>query len=149
MLTFVEKHGFRVIRETPLYIQWIDETKKQAFYASVFSKEEQQLHQFLSRRCFSGNEDIYWDYVLYEENIALMYWKDQHDELVSLVEQLDPERFRSIRLPLVTGSYLAWDGLFTNYTHEIRHLLHDFLKQGQQLLRNKMEQAINRLFETN
>lgn len=126
-----------IVSEEPFKIKWKRKNDRITFYQSVFDENDWEIYELLEE--FGVETRNSTTCVL--EDTCLWIWHDKimHDYRMNVIEQRDPERYKTIRLSLITGAYLTPEN---DYDNSFKNTYKDFLIDEQVRLRKKVEKAI-------
>lgn len=135
-----EDMGIEVISEERFLMQWIDEKKKENFYAKHFSEEEQMRYRVINEWCVNcyGPEI---DFVL-EKEFDTTYEPEKHFRLFEFMEKENPSSFNKMRLPGVMETCFVVDQHGKRYEYEFNEEIGVFLEEQVEKLRPVIERMI-------
>jgi len=138
MDTLISGMGILVTSQDPFIIQWGSQEHRNAFYDRFFTERDWEVYDIVYTFCtgFSLSND----FSLVKGFLSIDYKKDIHDQIMNLIEESDPELYRQLRLPLVTGSFVISN---TKYEPAFKNLIRQFLEIEQEKLHEKVEKAID------
>ena len=126
-----------IVSEEPFKIEWKRQNDRLNFYQSVFDESDWEIYGLLEECGIETRNSK--DCVLEDNCLWMWYNKSTHDYRMNLMEQRDLERYKTIRLLLVTGAYLTPEN---DYEISFKNIYKEFLMNEQVRLRKKVEKAI-------
>ena len=127
-----------IVSEEPFKIEWKRQNDRLNFYQSVFDESDWEIYGLLEECGIETRNSK--DCVLEDNYLWMWHDKSMHDYRMNLLEQRDPERYKTVRLLLVTGAYLTPEN---DYELSFKNIYKEFLMNEQVGLRKKVEKAID------